>query len=132
MYAPFFYTKGNKSLGVMPLNDQQFQQFLSKLQEHINQPKVFVTDINRAREFYNAIDLAKTLFPDAKIEIRDDPLQTGAMSLHMESIDIVVRGEREINLFASLIALADNFEIYPISSEEICFAAVFQGVNERI
>lgn len=113
------------------MNDQQFQQFLTELQNYLKQPKVFVTDLNRAREFYNAIDLAKHLFPDAKIEIREDPLQTGAMSLHMESIDIVVRGEREINLFASLIALADNFEIYPINKEEICFAAVFHGVNKR-
>ena len=114
------------------MNDQQFQQFLSELRNYLKQPKVFVTDINRAREFYNAVGLAKTLFPNAKIEINDDPLQTGAMSLHMESIDIVVRGEREINLFVQLISMADNFEIYPISDEEICFAAVFQGVNQRV
>ena len=114
------------------MNDEQFQRFLSELQNYLKQPKVFVTDIDRAREFYNAVDLAKQLFPDARIEIKDDPLQTGAMSLHMESIDIIVRGEREINLFANLISLADNFEIYPISSEEICFAAVFQGVNKRV
>ena len=91
-----------------------------------------MTEINRAREFYNAVDLAKHLFPNAKIEIRDDPLQTGAMSLHMEHIDMVVRGEREINLFIQLIELADNFEVYPINDEEICFAAVFQGVNKRV
>ena len=54
------------------------------------------------------------------------------MSLHMESIDIVVRGTREIELFADLIALADNFEIYPIGDESICFAAVFQGVNKIV
>lgn len=114
------------------MNDEQFQKFLSELQNYLKQPKVFVTDIDRAREFYNAVDLAKQLFPNAKIEIKDDPLQTGSMSLHMESVDIIVRGEREINLFANLIALADNFEIYPINSEEICFAAVFRGVNKRI
>lgn len=114
------------------MNDEQFQQFLGKLQDHLKQPKVFVTDIDRAREFYSAVALAKRLFPDAKIEIKDDPLQTGAMSLHMESIDIVVRGEREINLFADLIALADNFEIYPVNGEEICFAATFRGVNKRV
>lgn len=114
------------------MNDQQFQRFLNELQKHLQQPKVFVTDINRARELYNAVALAKQLFSDATIEIKDDPLQTGAMSLHMESIDIVVRGAREINLFADLIALADNFEIYPISDEEICFAAVFQGVNKIV
>ena len=116
----------------MLLNDEQFQQFLSELQKYLKQPKVFVTDIERAREFYSAVDLAKQLFPDATIEIKSDPLQTGAMSLHMESIDIVVRGEREINLFANLITLADNFEIYPVGSEKICFAAVFQGVNKRV
>jgi hypothetical protein len=116
----------------MLLNDQQFQQFLSELQNYLKQPKVFVTDINRARELYNAVDLARQLFPDATIEIKDDPLQTGTMFLHMESIDIVVRGEREIEFFAHLISLADNFEIYPINGEEICFAAAFQGVNKRV
>lgn len=116
----------------MLLNDQQFQQFLGELQRYLRQPKVFVTNLNRAREFYNAVDLAQQLFPNAKIEIREDPLQTGAMSLHMEAIDIVVRGEREIKLFIKLIELADNFEIYPINDEEICFAAVFQKVNERV
>ena len=114
------------------MNEEQFQKFLTELQNYLKQPKVFVTDIDRAREFYNAVDLAKRLFPNAKIEIKDDPLQTGSMFLHMESIDIIVRGEREINLFADLIALADNFEIYPISGEEICFAATFQGVNKRV
>lgn len=114
------------------MNEEQFQKFLTELKNYLKQPKVFVTDIERAREFYNAVDLAKFLFPNAKIKIKDDPLQTGSMSLHMESIDIIVRGEREINLFAALIAMADNFEIYPVNGEEICFAAVFKGVNKRV
>lgn len=116
----------------MLLNDQQFQQFLSELQKHLNQPKVFVTDLNRAREFYNAVALAKQLFTGATIEIKEDPLQTGAMILQAEMPDIVIRGVREIDSFSEMIAKADNFEIYPIDKENVCFAAVFQKVNKRV
>ena len=116
----------------MLLDDKQFQQFLSDLQTYLKQPKVFVTNIERAREFYNAVDLAKQLFPNDTVEIQEDPLQTGAMSLHIEAIDFVVRGKREIYLFASMIALADNFEIYSKGKDKIHFAAVFQKVHKRV
>ena len=116
----------------MLLTDQQFQQFLGELKEYINQPKMFVTNIDRAREFYNAVNIAKQLFPGDTIEIQDDPLQTGAMILHIEAMDFVVRGKREIYLFASMIAQANNFEIYAKGKDKIHFAAVFQGVNKRV
>lgn len=114
------------------MTDQQFQQFLGELKTYLDKPKMFVTNLERAREFYNAVNLAKQLFPDAKVDIEDDPLQTGAMSLHIESIDLVVRGKREIYLFASMIALADNFEIYSKGKDKMHFAAMFRGVNKRV
>lgn len=114
------------------MNDQQFLQFLSDLRTHLQTPKVFVTDHSRAREFYDAVHIAEQLFPDAAVEIRDDPLQTGAMSLHIETLDVMMRGAREIKLFSDMVAKANNFEIYPLDDERVCFAAVFQGVNKRI
>ena len=114
------------------MTDQKFLQFLNDLQAYLKTPKVFVTNINRAREFYTAVNLAKQLFPDTTVKVKDDPLQTGAMCIHVQTLDVTMRGAREIKLFSDLIALADNFEIYPVSSEEVCFAAVFQGVNKRI
>ena len=114
------------------MSDQQFQQFLGELKDHLKQPKMFVTNIDRAREFYNAVHLAKQLFADATIEIKDDPLQNGAMIFHVESMDFIVRGEREINLFTEMISKASNFEIYHKGKGNIHFAAVFQGVNKRV
>jgi hypothetical protein len=114
------------------MTDQQFQQFLGELKSYLDKPKMFVTNIERAREFYNAVNLAKQLFPDAKIDIEDDPLQTGAMSLHIEATDLVVRGATEIVLFTRIIALADNFEIYSKGKDKIHFAAMFRGVNKRV
>ena len=114
------------------MTDQQFQQFLGELKAYLDKPKMFVTNLERAREFYNAVNLAKQLFPGEIIEIQDDPLQTGAMSLHVEAMDFVVRGKREIYLFASMIALADNFEIYSKGKDKIHFAAMFRGVNKRV
>jgi hypothetical protein len=116
----------------MPLDDQQFLQFMGELKAYLDKPKMFVTNIDRAREFYNAVNLAKQLFPDDEITIQDDPLQTGAMILHIEAMDFVVRGEREINIFTSMIALANNFEIYSKGKDKIHFAAVFRGVNKRV
>lgn len=114
------------------MTDQQFQQFLGELKSYLDKPKMFVTNLERAREFYNAVNLAKQLFPDAKVDIEDDPLQTGAMSLHIEAIDIVVRGITDIVMFNGMIALADNFEIYSKGKDKIHFAAMFRGVNKRV
>ena len=114
------------------MDDQQFLQFLGELKEYLNQPKMFVTNFDRAREFYRAVNIAKILFPDAKVEIKDDPLQTGAMSLHIEATDFVVRGSTELVMFSTMIAIADNFEIYCKGKDKIHFAAMFRGVNKRV
>lgn len=114
------------------MDEQYFQQFLNDLQNYLQQPKVFVTDLNRAREFYNCVALAKRIFNDDEITIEDDPLQAGAMIMNIETTDIVIRGKKEINYFYGMVAKADNFEIYPKGKEKICLAAVFNNVNKRV
>ena len=114
------------------MDDQKFLQFLGELKEYLEKPKMFVTNLDRARDFYRAVSTAEQLFPDSTVTIQDDPLQTGAMSLHIEATDFVVRGEREIDLFNSVIALADNFEIYSKGKDKVHFATVFRGVNKRV
>ena len=114
------------------MEDQQFQQFLVDLKAYLEEPKIFVTNLDRAREFYTAVALAEQLFPEAEIKIKEDPLQTGAMILHIEAPDIIVRGVREIKDFSTMLSFANNFEIYPIGKNEVCLAAVFHGVNKRI
>lgn len=113
------------------MSDQQFQHFLSELKDYLKQPKMFTTNLDRAREFYHAVDLAEQLFSDATVEIQDDPLQAGAMILCVDAMDIVVRGAKEIKLFNEMVSNASNFEIY-FSKGNIHFAAVFQGVHKRV
>lgn len=114
------------------MNDEQFYTLLAKIGEYLHTEKQFVDNPFRQREVQNAIHKANELFPDAKIELRSDPLQLGALILHMEMFDINVSGETEINLFKDIIADADNFEIYSMGEDLICLAAVFQNAFIKI
>lgn len=114
------------------MTDEEFYGILTKLAEHIHTEKSFVDNPFRQTEIKNAFFKAYELFPDAKIELRDDPLQLGAFILHMEMFDMDVSGETEINLFSDIIKDANNFEIYSIDEGHICFAAVFQNALIRV
>ncbi len=111
------------------MNDAEFLDILNQLGEYLKANKAFIKNPFRAREFETAVTLAHKLFPDAKIEIEDDPLQMGAMMLSITDYYLDVT---EINLFVELIKLADNWEIHPIDNETVCLAAVFQKVFVRI
>lgn len=123
-------SKGNE--GGMLLTDEEFYAILAKLGEYLQTEKHFIDNPFRRTEIKDAVIKAHELFPNAKIELRDDPLQLGALILHMEMFDIDVSGVMQINLFTDIIRNADNFEIYPIDDEHICFAAVFQNALVRI
>lgn len=114
------------------MNDKEFTQFTENLQAYLEREKTFVINPLRMEEFERGVNIASELFPDSKIEIKDDPLQMGAKIIHVEDTDILMRGEREINLFCEMISLADNFEIYPVSENTIRFSAVFQEVLTNI
>ena len=64
---------------------------------------------------------AKILFPDAEMEIKDDPLQMGSLFISIKVNDIVVR---ETNRFCAVIKDADNFEIYQ-NGNDIIFTLGF-------
>lgn len=114
------------------MNDEQFYTLLAKIGEYLRTEKHFIDNHFRQREVQNAIHKANELFPEAKIELRSDPLQLGALILHMEMFDINVSGETENNLFKDIIADADNFEIYAMEDGNICLAAVFQNAYVKI
>lgn len=116
----------------MHLNDKEFTQLTENLQAYLEREKTFVINPLRMEEFERGVSIASELFPDSKIEIKDDPLQMGAKIIHVEDTDILMRGEREINLFCEMISLADNFEIYPVSENTIRFSAVFQNALTNI
>ena len=114
------------------MNDKEFEQIMQTLQEYLEKEKTFVINPFRMKDFKRAVEIANELFYDHKTEIKDDPLQMGAVIIRIEGMDILMRGEREINLFCEMISLADNFEIYPVSENSIRFAAVFQNVLTKI
>lgn len=114
------------------MNDTEFMNILNQLNQYLKMEKKFVLNPMRETEFKKAIELACKLFPDAKIYTNDDPLQMGAMILCIEDYSLSACGETEINLFSDIIALADNFELYPLNEETVKFAAVFQNVLVRI
>lgn len=114
------------------MDDKEFEQIMQTLQEYLEKEKTFVINPFRMKEFKRAVEIANELFYDHKTEIKDDPIQMGAEIIRIEGMDILMRGEREINLFCEMVALADNFEIYSTSENSIRFAAVFQNVLSKI
>lgn len=111
------------------MNDEEFMTILDQLKTYIDSKKTFIENPFRMAEFKKAIEYAATLFPEAKIEVKDDPLQMGAMLLHIEDYDLDIT---EINLFVELFKLGNNWEIYPCENGNVCLAAVFNNVLVRI
>ena len=116
----------------MHLDDKEFTQLAKNLQVYLEREKTFAINPLRMEEFERGVSIARELFPDSKIEIKDDPLQMGAKIMCVDDTDILMRGEREINLFCEMISLSDNFEIYPVSENTIRFSAVFQNALTNI
>ncbi len=114
------------------MTDNEFFSILSDLKAYLASKKTFIENPFRVREFENAVHIARKLFPDAKIEIKDDPLQMGAMIFAIEDYDLDVSGETEINLFAEMTAKADNFETYPTDNGSVRLAVLFQNVLVRV
>lgn len=114
---------------------EELNIILDAIGKHLKREKVFVQNPARVKEVAHSLEIAKMLFPDHKTEIKDDPLQAGALILQIDCTDtidsMIVRGEREIELFNEMTAAMDNFEIYEIDGH-IRFAAVFNGALKLI
>lgn len=111
------------------MNDKEFISILEQLKAYLAAEKTFIENPFRVTEFKKAIELSVALFPDARIDIKDDPLQMGAMILHIEDFDLDVT---ETETFSELILLADNWEAYALENGNVCLAGVFQNVLVRI
>lgn len=105
---------------------------MNALAEYLEREKIFIKNPARFADVESATEIATELFADAKISVENDPLQLGALIVRIEGFDIVVRGEREINLFKQLIDKADNFEIYSTGKDSLRFSIVFNGALMRI
>lgn len=102
------------------------------LNKYLKEPKTFVLDAQRLKEFETAKKIAAELFHNANIETAQDPVQMGALIMRIVDDNITVLGTTEIKKFNDMCMLADNFEIYPNNNEQLTFAAVFNGVYKRI
>lgn len=111
------------------MNDEHFNKFTAIVAEYLENQKVFVQNPQRMQEVNDATEIACRLFPEAMIEIQDDPLQMGAVILLVEDFGIVVR---EPEKFAMLISNADNFEVYHEVDDVVRLAILFRGALIRI
>lgn len=111
------------------MNDEQFNNFTELLREYLETEKVFIQNPQRMEEVNAATEMACRLFPEALIDIEDDPLQMGAIILTIEDFDLVVR---EPNDFCQLISKANNFEIYHTGKDMVRIAIVFGGALQRV
>lgn len=123
--------KSKKGNGGVYLTNKEFREFINGLREYLEKEKAFVQNPIRMQEVNRAMEIINELFPDCAREIKDDPLQMGAVILDVKGSSMVVRGERELALFAELTSLIDNFEVYP-EGENFHFAAVMREAFVRI
>lgn len=114
------------------MTDTEFMSFMGDLKRHLEEDKVFIKNPARFADIERATEIANELFAEMEITIKDDPIQMGALILCIEGIDIIVRGEREIELFQELISKANNFEIYPVGREGIKFSILFNNALTRV
>lgn len=114
------------------MEDKEFMDLMNDFKAYLENEKVFIQNPLRYADVERATEIAKELFSDYGISIKDDPLQMGAVILCIVGYDITIRGEREIKLFTELISKANNFEIYPIDNERVGFSILFANVLTRI
>lgn len=114
------------------MDDKEFETLMQELGSYLEREKVFIKNPDRFAEIERAMEISAQLFSDASIAIKDDPLQMGALVVRIDCFDVTVRGETEIKLFTELISVADNFEIYPVGDERLCFALMFGNALTKL
>ena len=105
-----------------------FTDFLSRINPYLKTNKQFIINPPRYKQLVTAVRMAQILFPDAKIELHDDPLQTGAQSIHIETYDITFNSIGKTEIFAELLLLSDVWEIYPRPDGDLDFNLTFNKV----
>ena len=90
------------------MNKEEMINIANLLSDYLAEKRTFVENPVRMVEVSAATEIACELFPTAKIQLEDDPLQLGAIILTIKDFDLVVR---ETEIFAEMIVNADNFEI---------------------
>ena len=118
--------------GVIDINNKEFMKFAEMIERHLAKEKVFIKNTARCAEVEYAMELANKLFPEAKVTLEHDALQTGALIIVIKDFDLTVRGATEINLFMQMVANASNFEIYAEDEESAVIAILFSGALIKV
>lgn len=105
-----------------------FDNFADILTEYLKTQKIFIQNPQRMSEVNAATEMACRLFPEAEINLVDDPLQMGAIILEIEDCFVTVR---EIEKFIELIGKANNFDILN-GEDNVKLSILFDGVLTRI
>lgn len=114
------------------LSNENFMDLMDELAKYLENEKVFIQNPARYAEVQRAAAIAKELFNEYDISIKDDPIQMGALILCINGFDITVQGKRSKELFKELISQANNFEIYPVGDDKVRFSILFANVLKRI
>lgn len=114
------------------MNNKDIMHFAELINKHLDAKKSFVANKQRLAEIEQASKIASKLFADAKISLKDDPLQLGSISVHIDCFDMIVRGKDEIKLFIELIERADNFETYAKDNGNIVISIMFNNAFIRV
>lgn len=132
LYRAFELVDNFANMESLPMDDKELFGIIDQLSAYLESEKVFIKDPVRIDNVRRAMEILIELYPGVDKEIKDDPLQMGAVILCVEDSEIGARGENELLLFAELCSLVDNFSIYPTSEGKVHFGAVIQGVYKRI
>ena len=111
------------------MEDEIFNNFAEALNEYLETQKVFIQNPQRMEDISSATEMACSLFPDANINLEDDPLQMGAVILAIEDFDLVVR---EPEKFVQVICKANNFEIIYKDNGAVRLAILFCDALTRV
>lgn len=113
------------------MNNNEFMALARRIEQYLNENKLFIENTNRFNEFAHATAVAHDLFKDMHVYIKHDSLELGSMVLCVEGFDIIIRGQHEMHQFNEIVSKSDNFEIYP-SKESIKLSIMFNNVFKRI
>lgn len=113
----------------MNKDDMGFLIFMEQFRLWQQQPKAYILNPDRVRHLRKLVDelneILKEEIIDADVKITPCPLGTGDVIVKIETYSIPITG---IAKFVDLVKQFDNFEIYPVGQEKICFAGVFSKV----
>ena len=105
---------------------EELYEMRKKLTAHLKERGESEVAPERRLEFERTLEAVRDYMPSAQIEVRDDPLQLGALIVKIEGYGFEVNGLEGVRIFSRLVETAGNFEIYPVDADRIGLAIVLQ------